>query len=753
MSFKMMYEATFRFIQNEMKYPSMKDVLSGRALFGDDTGKEFYTALAKTKLADCDVANSYGVVLLRKQGVAARLVTGLYIHDNGEEFHLSKPDGRYLSAKGDQPGTLKVYDMENETFLTVPIPKEVQGYDSLQAIYETAEGFVVHLRQQGHFVLDVNRAEENKDIVIDQIGKILFSGKPSWPDQLFFLKHPPYVLFLKEKDLPPKDLPPIVGRSDVSAQTPDGKLHLVFNSLDFHTNEWRIYEITLNPTPDQKEITLKPSDLGQPIATVKTITGGITSKFSPDGSHLATTVPPDPNSKEATVIVFQDRKEIYRYSFEPIPDIAMSLYKDNPPVSQPIFRINNDGSLDIKQVNSNEALVTHVSPSVEKNEFRNVQWNVVRKKDNAGRILSWKLTYQSPEETKTVLEFINPGVSAPDMLMDVSLNGSWVLTNNNVFIGKDSSASQNNDTLHTCLREDDRVRCYHRGDKNLFDPIHSFVFKNPVETDKEDNSWPIEMSSPLSSSGQFSLWDVRMEQTVARGIRRFADLGIVNTSQDPAAYVLKKMLQDDPAHISTEGLRILLANLAERPDAVVHSQWLLLGAAKLFDAEADCEGIEENPWCVKERQDSEEFLKRFGATLDERLKKDLKTTAYFPNAEVVAKAWAFLFPRDPAAAQEFLKTILQASPERTAEALLLGIEHGFIRAENIPDLSFSENLLLETALGKALERRYQVALAQSRSQSTPLFSRIILGHYQILQEAITKRFGPSATPFPMEEGH
>ncbi len=81
------YEAIHNFISKEFQYPEMKDILNGHADYPEANGKEFYGGLSEMHLADCDVANGYGVVLLRKLGVPARLVVGFYLDERGIGRH------------------------------------------------------------------------------------------------------------------------------------------------------------------------------------------------------------------------------------------------------------------------------------------------------------------------------------------------------------------------------------------------------------------------------------------------------------------------------------------------------------------------------------------------------------------------------------------------------------------------------------------------------------------------------------------
>lgn len=71
------------YMEQQMRYPEWSDWASGEADYLSGDGLEFYREVMERKVADCDVANSFAVIVLRKLGVPARLVVG-WLLQNGE---------------------------------------------------------------------------------------------------------------------------------------------------------------------------------------------------------------------------------------------------------------------------------------------------------------------------------------------------------------------------------------------------------------------------------------------------------------------------------------------------------------------------------------------------------------------------------------------------------------------------------------------------------------------------------------------
>ncbi|MDO8527649.1 MAG: hypothetical protein Q7T03_08190 [Deltaproteobacteria bacterium] len=849
------YEAAKSFVLNEFHYPAMKDILNGSAIYPEKSGGAFYTALSKMKWADCDVANGYGVILLRKQGVPARLVGGLLIQEGevghhgwveyfddhlgqwmtgdmtppamesentanedtakprtewdepepvrkgsfafrleknylmdfktsvdnqnsiekirerwlffahntvghgdnlpiqpydttwafrGEDFYISKPDGRYLVAKGNVPHQLKVFDLERETFFTVPVPKEAQTKKEesvqIKRIEETAEGLIFYSKKIKWYGGSI---QESRNIVFNQKGERLAISE----DFISTFKIPPIISKIDDDSLPQSPFGyPLFGiRKD--KEDPDGNIHLLY--VKNETKE--IYKATIQHDRRlQGEVKVTLADLGEPVFTFHP-DYGLRMEFSADASHFSIRTQGPVEAEQ--IDVFKDRRFLYRTSFKPLPDIAIDpMLKDSYTIDRPQVRLNNDGSLDIKQVNKAEALVMHINPDGKEDKSKRVRWTIITKKaaDKSGRD-QYEFRYETNGQSRLVAAENGHSASDP-YFKNISFNGYWIMEKN-VFGGfsfRTLDANANiNSIPENCTAKDNDLRCFAERDitgAGIFNPFGGFDFDYHTTHIHKRSGYG---DGGLERRENFNLWKQRPTGWPGSNGEIYADVALVNTQQDTAAYALKKMLQDDPAHLSLEGLRILLGSLAERPEAYLHHQWLLLGAATLFDSAQACrQSATELIFCQKENTDADQFLKQYGPTLAQRLKINLTESGYFPNPTVVARGWAYLLSAtlDP----EFFEK-MALNPDRAAEAIIAGVEAGYFHAADLPPLTTEKELKLDAALNQVLTHRQELIRSQTKG-SNLLSIRLAWAHYKNLETDLFRRFGKEAMPM-LEEGH
>ncbi|OGQ48461.1 MAG: hypothetical protein A3H42_06055 [Deltaproteobacteria bacterium RIFCSPLOWO2_02_FULL_46_8] len=754
---KKKYSAVRDFIFGELKYPEMRDVLRGSAsLPRNSDGKEFYEKLSRMKLADCDVANSFGVVMLRKLGIPARLVAGLYADESGGGGHgwleywddnskewvrgdmtpLSDMDPRQRAdpqqrkdevKKGEEGFVLPLQFVRTQPsfeswrgqsldkfwsftgyqpMISEPSGRYIAGHGEnfeTANIYdlETDRSFTMHLPPQFSEAL----LEGNLKLFETVDGPIFERERDNFtnPTMSLHSRFPPYSYDVQFER--PLDVNSVVAHNEDS----DGRQHLLV-ILDS-----KLYHVVLNPNFEKKQdILLRTEDLGEPLVSILPEGEDYVendAKFSPDASHFALHTR---RSDAEEVFVYRQGKEIYRYTFFSAQFSGAWLWGGI------YYRINNDGSLDFKGIGGDKAEVWHVNPD--------------GKEDPASRV----------------------SVKGSD-IESIAWNGVWTgLFDNTYFSTKDGADSARRFRYgyrEACWENENRVRCLEK--QRHPDPLRVIV--DPANG-PDGSLFNIEDPIPnsyyfLRARRRFALWVGH--DTHGRKIE-----SIVNTSEDYETLQLKEMLkklESEDAKLSPNKIRAPLSSLSKRPEAYLHYDWLLLGAAFLFNARASCANVRDSLMCANERGASDLFLQQSGAGLAKRLLPEMKASTHFPNAGLVSKAWSYLLAGALKGAGEkdraaFLQRMISVDPSKAAEAILLGVENNLMDLADLPEISFAEEMMLQEGLrdGLALRKKHALQAIQETGTNT-VFARQPFYQYQELEAEIADRFGLHALPPQIEK--
>ncbi len=879
------FETTRQHVLKELQYPQMRQILNGTALFPAKTGVEFYQRLSEMKIADCDVANSYGAILLRKQNVPTRLVTGFLIDKRGVGFHgwleyynenlkawisgdltppfeaapalppkpkqkgttaakksepkkqpspsmtryekvqkgsfqlrlekgpftnfsspflspakqdnadqawnlftydalsketgplktfrlfrgeqwkLSEPQGRYLTANGTLPNTKDVYDLKEESFFTIPIPekaledtKDCRSYSREEKIWETIEGPVIEYQC-------VTKTEESsrqgqyfvKRRYFNHKGKIVFSrdkNEALYSLNVWVSKYSPYFY---EFDVP-EELP-----NGQHFEDGDGRLHW----LTPQKNKVYKLEIPLPHGSQNKPITILEKDLPQPLFEIPEGMWA-TEEMSPTGNSVAIRLYPkdheSENAQKNTVVVFDGTKEVYRVPFEALPQKGNLIHHQK-------LSINDDLSASWEQTDGGDkAYAIRFAPSEGEVKMERVDW--ILKMGEKSRQEAWVTVNAGEEKMAAIL----PHSKYPYVVDNIAQDGSWIgvtttpsqVPRETLFISPDSNNTipftieSGNGNGDDCFNEGATLYCWHKNSGAIVNPVGDFAkpfFKTPYTGYSTARR---ELSN--NKREEAALWNIALEKKRQRkgekviDVEQWADAGIVMTETNNAEWALSEMLKNHPGKPPMESLQALLTHFSQNREDALYYKWLLISAAHLFEEQKQCEGSQDDMHCIFSAKNIAAFLKEEGCSLAERILPDIQETMLFPNDALITKGLGFFLEgvllKDTLCDLTLLDKMMTQmlfNPDKTAKILLEGAETGLIDLMTLPEREYKDETILKVALREALEEKRTSLFGQhlqsfSLEQIQPLYNR-----YRSVEEKVRERFGDDAIPPPFEQ--